>query len=305
MDPLSLPKLEQFVNDFSGLIPEAKRIELNELFATHEKNTTEQVVVVLFPHREGNELIDIGMKIFHDNGIGQKWQNNGLLLIISTEEKKIRLITGKGMEIKYSEMRCRDIIENHLRPLLNSWKYEELIGDFAERIQETNNTTESKNESVWYSNIVEEKEQFMRRVKYSVYWALAYVISLPFLSLLLPFPMNVSTILISIWVWLIIWSYFLLKHEGTSYKILWGIIFLLSLVFIIPNVKTYFCYGKTDLACRLHIESYNSSPSDRWSVYRDSSSSSDWGTDSSSSSDWGGSSYGGGGGSSNGGGYGD
>jgi uncharacterized protein len=53
---------------------------------------------VLFPHRQGNELIDIGMNIFNTNGIGQKHKDNGLLLLISTDEKRIRIVVGYGLE---------------------------------------------------------------------------------------------------------------------------------------------------------------------------------------------------------------
>lgn len=127
MDPMNIGKLESYVNDFSNVLPEQKRKELNELFAAHERSTTEQVVVVLFPHREWNELYDIGMKIFEENGIWQKGTNNGLLLMISTQEKKIRIMTGKGMDLTYTEMVCRGIIEKELRPLLNEGKYTELI----------------------------------------------------------------------------------------------------------------------------------------------------------------------------------
>lgn len=41
-------------------------------------------------------------------------------------------MTGKGMETRYSEMRCRDIIENHLRPLLNAGKLDELVRVWGE-----------------------------------------------------------------------------------------------------------------------------------------------------------------------------
>ena len=51
-----------------------------------------QVVTVLFPHREGNELFDITLKAFNENGIGDKERNDGLLLAIATEEKKIRIM---------------------------------------------------------------------------------------------------------------------------------------------------------------------------------------------------------------------
>ena len=71
-NPLSFPKLEKYVNDFSSILSEEDQRTLNEALSEHEKITTEQVVVVLFPHREGHELIDIGLKLFNENGIGQK-----------------------------------------------------------------------------------------------------------------------------------------------------------------------------------------------------------------------------------------
>lgn len=48
------------------------------------------------------------------------------------------------MELKYPEMRCRTIIENHLRPLLNEGKYEELIGRFFETIHDTHSPVEQE-----------------------------------------------------------------------------------------------------------------------------------------------------------------
>jgi uncharacterized protein len=65
--------------------------------------------------------------LFNENGIGQLDLNNGLLLIVSTQEKRLRIVTGKGMEIKYNEMVCREIVEKQLRPLLNQGRYEEMI----------------------------------------------------------------------------------------------------------------------------------------------------------------------------------
>jgi len=145
MNPLELPKLTKHVTDFSWILTSAQIESFSKQLAEHETKTTEQVTVVLFPHREWHELIDIWLKIFNENGIGQKNLNNWLLLIVATEEKKIRIITGKWMEIKYSEMRCRDIIENQLRPLLNRDAYGELIQSWISEIFPQKNPEDSNN----------------------------------------------------------------------------------------------------------------------------------------------------------------
>ncbi|MBX9809785.1 TPM domain-containing protein [Candidatus Gracilibacteria bacterium] len=132
MNPLEIPKLDKYINDFSGLLGKEEVKIIDQNFKKHEYETTEQIVTIFIPNRKGIELIDIGLKIFNENGIGQKELNNGLLLIIATEEKKLRIIVGKGLEIKYTEMVCRDLVENYLRPLLNEGKYGELIEKWQE-----------------------------------------------------------------------------------------------------------------------------------------------------------------------------
>lgn len=303
INPLNIPKLEKYVNDFSWVLSLDKQMRLNELFAEHERTTTEQVVVVLFPHRDGNELIDIGLKVFNENEIWVRWKNNGLLLIISTEEKKIRIITGKWMELKYSEMVCRDIIENKLRPILMSEDYSLLIETFYGAIDETQ-TYDSV--ETWYTNTVEDFKSQQLRTKIWIFSIVSAVFCGPIVLLMLPSPINLATIFLTLGIWGMIASYMVWKQKGISYKILWGILFLISLGFIIPNLKVCYCYNKTDISCEQYIRSYNWSSSNPWSSYWWYESTSNWWNDS-SSSDWdsGGSSFDGWGGSSNGWGYGD
>ena len=86
----------------TGKIVVTAELDTNERLKNHDTETTVQSVVYLFPHRQGRELLDIGLEIFNENGIGQKDTNNGLLLIVATKEKKLRIITGKGMEFEWN-----------------------------------------------------------------------------------------------------------------------------------------------------------------------------------------------------------
>jgi|GEM_PF-5233004 len=102
------------------------------------------MVVVLIPNRSGNELFDIGMKIFNGNKIGQKGKNNGILLIIATEEKKIRIITGYGLEGDIPDVLASDFIERDIRPLVNDGKYSDSIRAFFTRTMAAVGTDEGK-----------------------------------------------------------------------------------------------------------------------------------------------------------------
>ena len=59
---MELPKFEYFVNDYSNVLTKNEFSELNELAKSIEQGSGHQIVTVLFPHREGNELFDIALK---------------------------------------------------------------------------------------------------------------------------------------------------------------------------------------------------------------------------------------------------
>jgi uncharacterized membrane protein YgcG len=299
MDPLNLGKLESYVNDFSNVLPSEKRHQLNELFAAHERATTEQVVIVLFPNREGNELFDIGMKLFEENGIWQKGTNNGLLLMVATDEKKIRIMTGKGMDLTYTEMVCRGIIEKELRPLLNE-------GKFIELIEIWNKITRYKNSLSDYS-----KYSGGRNVSISAYFFSAFISILLSLILIDSIPSGI--------VWLIIACILagiaLILRSKNIYIWKWFIVasvpiyFFALFAFVFPsqcNLIRESAYGSKEYDCTRTIFGseyrYSKSIGGSRSSYSSSSSRSDGG---SYSSNGGSSSFGGGGGSSNGGGGGD
>ena len=136
VDPMNLPKLTQWVNDFSHTLSASQLSELNAIGKTYEDATTNQLVVVLFPTTNDGVLQDIGMKIFTDNGIGQKDKNNGLLLSIATDEKKIRINVGYGLEGAYPDLMASQVIENDIRPLVNSWDIAGAIKAFYEKSEQ-------------------------------------------------------------------------------------------------------------------------------------------------------------------------
>ncbi len=98
VDPMNFPRLTSRVTDFSQVLQPTEQAALEKIAADYEARTTNQIAIILFPNRDGNELLEIGLKAFRENGLGQSKKNNGILLLIATDEKKIRIITGYGLE---------------------------------------------------------------------------------------------------------------------------------------------------------------------------------------------------------------
>ncbi|MBP9780173.1 TPM domain-containing protein [Candidatus Gracilibacteria bacterium] len=290
MNPLELPKLTKYINDFSSVLSPEQVESLSQSFISHESTSTEQVVTVFIPHRQGHELLDIGLKAFNENGIGQKNLNNGLLLIVATEEKKLRIVVGKGLELKYTEMVCRDIVENHLRPLLIDGKYEEMVEKWGEIIKTPLDIKNIAN--VANKSYISESETFPKdEIKTSSLiqeHILAIVPSVILVGISLLASDEIANIAIFIAIfWIIGYTIYNLFSKKIQEVIKIGLMLSIILAIIILGISA--------------IQHCNENPTSCNSSNGSNNSSSDWGSsDSSSSSD-----FDGGGGSSNGGGYGD
>jgi len=132
INPMQLPQLPEYVNDFSHMLTADQLSGLNTLAYDYNTTTTNQIITVVFPHRQWNELIDIALKIFKDNGIGQEKTDNGLLLVIASEEKKIRILVGYWLEWVYPDLMASQVIED-IRPLVNSGDFYGAVKLFYER----------------------------------------------------------------------------------------------------------------------------------------------------------------------------
>jgi uncharacterized protein len=122
----NLPPLERYITDFTDTLTTEELNELEAIAENYREKTTNQLVAVVIPDRQGRELFDIGIKIFNENGIGTT-ANNGLLLLIAHNEKKLRMIVGYGLEDELPDLKASQIIENALRPLVDNGQLFEAI----------------------------------------------------------------------------------------------------------------------------------------------------------------------------------
>ncbi len=158
IDPMNLPKFEHFVNDYSNVFTEEQRLEVGMLAKNIETNSGYQIVTVLFPHREGHELFDITLKAFNENKIWDKERNDGLLLAIATEEKKIRIVVWYGLEEKIPDILASQIIEEIIRPEVKKGNFYEAVKKFYEKLSEYLEEPENLNTE----NSTEERDIFNR-----------------------------------------------------------------------------------------------------------------------------------------------
>jgi len=113
---LDFPTLTGRVVDNANLLTSQQESRLAALLASHESATSNQVVVVTLPSLQGTAIEDFGYQLGRHWGIGQAGRDNGVLLIVAPNERKVRIEVGYGLEGDLPDAIARAIIDNDILP---------------------------------------------------------------------------------------------------------------------------------------------------------------------------------------------
>jgi uncharacterized protein len=109
-------KSNRLVNDFASLLSAEEVNTLERKLVTYNDTTSTQVTIVIIKSLEGYEVSDYAVRLGNAWGIGKADKNNGALILVSLDEKKMSIQTGYGLEGALPDAICKRIIENELKP---------------------------------------------------------------------------------------------------------------------------------------------------------------------------------------------
>lgn len=124
---LVFPPLSGRVVDAANLLPEGARTELTQILEAIERQTGAQVVVATLPSLQGTTIEDFGYQLGRAWGIGQQGKDNGALLVVAPNERRVRIEVGYGLEGTLTDARSRAIIEADILPLFREGRMVEGI----------------------------------------------------------------------------------------------------------------------------------------------------------------------------------
>jgi len=110
------PALTGRVVDEANLVDAATRQDLTAKLAALEAKTTDQFVIVTVKSLGGRSIEDYGVNLGRTWKIGQAGKNNGVLLIVAPNERKVRIEVGYGLEGTLTDAIAKYIIESSIIP---------------------------------------------------------------------------------------------------------------------------------------------------------------------------------------------
>ncbi len=126
---LKFPQLTGRVVDNAQMIEPAVREQLAQQLQAHEKATGEQLVVVTVADLQGTDIADFGYQLGRYWGIGQKDKNNGALLIVARDDRRLRIEVGYGLEDRLTDAQSSVIINQVITPSFKTGNFSKGISD--------------------------------------------------------------------------------------------------------------------------------------------------------------------------------
>ncbi|MEO5984413.1 MAG: TPM domain-containing protein, partial [Ferruginibacter sp.] len=110
------PMPARLVNDYTGTLTPDQIYSLENKLVAFNDSTTTQIAVVIVATVGDYDINDYSVKLGRAWGIGGKENNNGVLLLIAKNDRKLNIATGYGVEGALPDITGKHIIEDVIKP---------------------------------------------------------------------------------------------------------------------------------------------------------------------------------------------
>jgi uncharacterized protein len=119
------PTPTRYFNDYAHVTQAATVERLNKKLEDFEKQTSSQILVAVYPRMQSDSALEeYTVRVFRAWGVGQKTKNNGAVLFVFTQDHKMRIAVGYGLEGAMPDALCKRIIDDEITPFFKRGDYD-------------------------------------------------------------------------------------------------------------------------------------------------------------------------------------
>ena len=112
------------VHDEAKVMSTAAVDQLENQLKAYEDSTTNQIAVLIISSLDGDVLEEYSLRVAEKWKLGQAARDNGVLLLIAIEDRKMRIEVGEGLEGVLTDALSNRIIRNEIAPEFRRGDYE-------------------------------------------------------------------------------------------------------------------------------------------------------------------------------------
>ena len=133
---VAVPAIHARVTDLTGTLSDEATGRLERKLRDYERETSNQIIVLMIPALEGGSIEDYTMQVAERNKVGKKGRDNGVLLVIARDDRKMRIEVGYGLEGVITDALSDQIIRRVIAPKFRSQDFEGGIESGIDAIME-------------------------------------------------------------------------------------------------------------------------------------------------------------------------
>lgn len=117
------PELQTSVYDYVSLLSKGDQKALEDKLIRYSDTTSTQIVVAIIASTEGEDINYLGAQWGQKWGIGQEKEDNGVLILVANDDRKIAINTGYGVEGRLTDAMSKRIIDLIIVPEFRDGNY--------------------------------------------------------------------------------------------------------------------------------------------------------------------------------------
>ncbi|MEX0966425.1 MAG: TPM domain-containing protein [Bacteroidia bacterium] len=122
-------KTKRLVNDYADVLTEQQEAELERYLVAYNDSTTTQIAIVIERSLDDEALEDYTQRLAESWGIGQQGNDNGVLIYVAKDDRKMRIEVGYGLEPVIPDILAGRIMDNYMQPQFRKDNYYQGLWD--------------------------------------------------------------------------------------------------------------------------------------------------------------------------------
>jgi len=163
-----ITEIKEYVTDNVGIFKSEELYSLQNKLKEIDTRTTNQIVVLVINDLQGEYIESYANKVFNENKIGQEKEDNGVLIFIATNDRRVRIEVGSGLEHILTDAKSSRIIREVIIPQFKKQNYYKSIdvsitmidtlisGDFDTKKEQRETNQKVRSEDSFFVKIIKD-----------------------------------------------------------------------------------------------------------------------------------------------------
>lgn len=145
-------KPDNYLTDMADMIEDSKEPEINNWISDYERESTAEICIITVKNLGDKDAADYGVEQGRRLGVGKRGADNGIVIVLSLEDRKWTIQTGYGMEVVLPDYTCSEIGQG----MVPFFKKGDYYGGLMSALEEIKKTTGTN---------IEQKKEWIRKKK--------------------------------------------------------------------------------------------------------------------------------------------